>query len=774
MAKSFHYVQIGKQKLKLTNLSKVIYPEAQIVKAEIIEYYLKIAPILLNHLKYRPLSLIRYPDGIQAHQFFQKDRPDWAPEWIKSVLIGKNDPKDYMYLTDEASVVWLANLACLELHIMQITHFELDKPDHFIFDLDPSVGTSFKNVKELAFLIREHLLQFNYHPFIKTSGGKGFHIFVPIDAKWDHKTVFEATQEVAKAMVQKYPGLATLKMKKEARGDKILVDIYRNRASQTVVAPYSMRGKPGAPISMPITWEELEEIESAQAYTIRNVFEVLAERDDIWEGFASYSSPLHTTQKTFTAPKSMDPNPHYKTPGQLEKYAAKRDFEATPEPSPEVVAGSNNQFVVHRHHATRLHYDLRLEKDGVLLSWAVPRGMPPRPGIKRLAVQTEDHPMKYLTFEGEIPKGEYGGGKMWMFYTGKYQITKEKKDGFYFKLSSPQVTGEYRMHNTKAKEWLLERVDNPKFDIQSKKMDFMLADISKKVPAGNLYKYEVKWDGIRTQIVVDEAEIKIYSRSGRDLSSQFPELIEARSSLNVSCAIYDAEVVSLDPQGRPIFKKVIGRMHQKSETKILSMSKSNPVACYIFDCMYMDGRTLINEPWHRRHEWMSDSIRKGSPFRPSEAIEDGNALYEAARKMQLEGIMAKQIKAKYQVGKRSKDWLKIKFRNTADCVIVGYKEGQGQRSVLFGALHIMENRDSKLIYRGKVGTGFDDKRMKEILEAITPHVVEKKTFDDKTEDDKISTWCSPKVYCEIEYASITDNQTFREPVFVRLRPDLNA
>ena len=175
MAKSFQFVQIGKQKLKLTNLTKVIYPETNIIKAEIIEYYLKIAPLLLKHIKYRPLSLIRYPDGIQAHQFFQKDRPKWAPEWIQSVLLGKNDPKDYIFLTDEASVVWLANLACLELHIMQITHFEIEHPDHFIFDLDPSEGTSFQRVVELAFILRNQLQNLNYHPFIKTSGGKGFH-----------------------------------------------------------------------------------------------------------------------------------------------------------------------------------------------------------------------------------------------------------------------------------------------------------------------------------------------------------------------------------------------------------------------------------------------------------------------------------------------------------------------------------------------------------------------------------------------------------------------
>lgn len=772
MAKNYQYVQIGKQKLKLTNLSKIIYPDESIVKAEIIEYYLKIAPLLLRHIKYRPLSLIRYPDGIQAHQFFQKDRPKWAPDWIESVLLGKNDPKDYIYLTDEASVVWLANLACLELHIMQITHFETEHPDHFIFDLDPSPGTSFEQVTELALILKETLEGYDYHPFIKTSGGKGFHIFVPIETSWDHKTVFRAAESIAKETVKNHPLLSTLKMKKDARGDKILIDIYRNRASQTVVAPYSLRGKPGAPVSIPITWSEVNTIQSPQFCTLRNIFKILDERDDVWEGFSSYATTLHT-EKEIQLPitKALEAHAHYKTPDQLDQYAQKRDFNQTPEPAPEIIGGHNNQFVIHRHHATRLHYDLRLEKDGVLKSWAVPRGLPPRPGIKRLAVQTEDHPMKYLTFDGEIPKGEYGGGKMWIFFSGKYKITKQKKDGFYFRLSSPSMTGEYRMHNTKDKEWLLERVDNPVYDVRP--IDFMLASTADKIPAGKMYQYEVKWDGIRVQILIDETEIKILSRSGRDLTEKFPELVELRSKLNVTCAVYDAEIVSLDAQGRPIFKKVIGRMHQTSQSKIESLSKSRPVVCYLFDCLYLDGHSLLREPWHRRRDWMQDSIKKNLLFRGSEAIIDGKALFEAAKKMNLEGIMAKQITSTYVPGKRSKNWLKIKFRKTTDCIIIGYTEGQGERSSLFGALQLAEQIDEQLIYRGKVGTGFDNTKMKEILKAIQPYIIQTKPMPDKLEDERVSTWCTPQVFCEIQYASITDNQTFREPVFIRLRPDLD-
>ena len=287
-----------------------------------------------------------------------------------------------------------------------------------------------------------------------------------------------------------------------------------------------------------------------------------------------------------------------------------------------------------------------------------------------------------------------------------------------------------------------------------------------------MYRYEVKWDGIRVLILIDESNIQILSRSGRDLTSKFPELIESRSRLNVASAIYDAEIVSLDHSGRPIFKKVIGRMHQSNQSKIESLSKSKPVVCYLFDCLYMDGRSLINEPWFRRHEWMLDSIKKNMLFRGSEAIEDGKALYDAAKKMKLEGIMAKHITGTYHPGRRTRDWLKIKFRDTTDCIIIGYTIGQGERSRLFGALHIIEKFNNEVIYRGKVGTGFDQDKMEEILQTIQPHITEQKPILQKTENDLDSIWCAPRILCEIEYASITENQTFREPVFIRLRPDL--
>ncbi len=766
MAK-YQLTQVGKQKIKLSNLEKVLFPESGIIKAELVSYYLQMAPVLLRYIRRRPLSLIRYPDGIQAHQFFQKDKPDWAPDWIESVPLGKREKKEYILATDEASVVWLANLACIELHIRQDKNPNHNKPDFFMFDLDPPEGQSIREVSEIALALRDHILPYGYHPFVKTSGGKGLHIFVPIEPRYDYDTMFETVKSLAQEFTNNHKDVCTLKISKEARKGKMLIDIYRNRGSQTIVAPYSARGREPGPVSMPLTWDMLDQLENPQQYHLRNVAEIVKKEGDHWEGFASFAIPLHTDLEGSRGSSiALPQSKYYKTPEQLKAYRSKRDFEKTPEPMPSVVETEGNAFVIHRHHASRLHYDLRLEKDGTLLSWAVPKGMPHKPGIKRLAVQTEPHPVEYLQFDGVIPKGQYGGGEMWIYARGKYEITKEKKDGFYFHLSSPQLDAEYRMHNTKNKEWLLERVDRDQINILEDKIPVMLCDSARSLPQKLTdYFYEVKWDGIRAIVSIEEGQIKIRSRNQNDLTSRFPELTRLSDSFRVSHGIFDGEIVCLDDKGRPDFKKVIARMHSSNPVKIERLVKSNPVYCYLFDCLYLDGRSLLTEPIERRQTWCKDSIKKGANYRMSEAMDDGAALWEAAKKHSLEGIVAKRRGSKYTMGKRSPDWIKIKYRQQEEVFIIGYTEGEGERADTFKALQVAEMIDDQLVYRGKVGTGFDGRKMKEIFAILKKQDVTLKPVEEKTADEKTTTWIVPRVTCEVEFASITDNGTFREPIF---------
>lgn len=773
MAKKSQWVQVGKRKLEVSNLDKVLFPEDAILKAEIIEYYLKIAPTLLNHVKGRALTLIRFPDGITGESFYQKNRPEWAPDWLEFITLGK-EKKDYIVATEPASLVWLANLAALELHQLHGRKPNYDCPDYLVFDLDPPEGYDFRKIVEIAFPLKEHIESFGYTPFVKTTGGKGIHICCPVEPRWDFSTVFDAAQLIAKPFIEKFPNETTLHIKKEARKGRVLIDIYRIRSGQSIVSPYSLRGRHGGPVSMPLTWDELKKVTNPKEFNIRNAYEKVIADGDAWEGMNAFAVELHTHRTEKVKAKKLPPNKKHKTPEQLETYEKKRDFEKTPEPKPQLLPGGNNNFVIHRHHASHLHYDLRLEQDGVLKSWAVPRGFPQRPGVKRLAVQTEDHPMEYLTFDGKIPKGQYGAGEMWIYATGKYEITKEKKDGFYFKLNSKEITGEYRVYRIKPKEYLMELVDPPQIDWLRDDIEPMLSDTVTKVPVGDEYLYELKWDGIRALISFEDGKVRIRTRNQNDITAQFPELQVAEKAFRGTCGLFDAEIICVDKTGRPEFKKVISRMMATGESNILKQSRINPCFCYIFDCLYLDGRPLINDPLWKRKEWLKDAVKFDTPYRITEFVDDGVSLFNAAKEYSLEGIMVKRRDGKYLPGKRSDLWKKVKVQQSGEVFIIGYTAGKGDRSKTFGALHVAEQIDNDYHYRGKVGTGFDDATMKEIIQVINavPKLKKSPQVIGKLLDEKISTWIEPSVIAEVSYSRITPDKMFREPVFIRLRPDL--
>ena len=771
--KNTQWAQVGKRKLELSNLDKILFPEDDVLKAEIIEYYLKIAPTILNHIKGRALTMIRFPDGVHGESFYQKNRPEWAPDWIEFETLGSVE-KDYIIATEPALLVWLANLAGLEIHQLHSRRPHFDKPDYMVFDLDPPEGYDFKKVIPIAFNLKEHVEGYGYTTFVKTTGGKGIHICCPLEPQQDFSTVFDAAQSIAQPFVEKYPNETTLHIKKDARKGRVLVDIYRIRSGQSIVSPYSLRARIGAPVSMPITWDELRDVKDPKMFNIRTAVEKVLADGDAWESFGAFAVELHT-HRTQKNAKKLPASKKHKTPEQLETYEKKRDFKKTPEPAAQIVTGGNNNFVVHRHHASHLHYGLRLEQEGVLKSWAVPRGLPPRPGIRRLAVQTEDHPMEYLTFNGKIPKGQYGGGDMWIYALGKYQITKEKKDGFYFRLNSREMTGEYRMHRTKEKEYLLERVDEPQVDFINQFIEPMLSETRDTPPKGDDYIYEVKWDGIRALITYEEGKMKIVTRNQNNVTKHFPELLEGEKAFRATNAVFDAEIVHLDSAGKPVFKKVINRMMTSGDSAIQKASKVTPCYCYIFDCLYLDGRSLLNEPLVKRKEWLKDSVRDDTPYRVSDYVDDGHSLLEAAREHGLEGIMAKKADSKYLPGKRTDCWYKIKIRQSSEVYVIGYTKGKGERGITFGALHIAEKIGDDFHYRGKVGTGFDDATIKEILNFLKQvKTIKRADVIGTLLDERISVWLEPRAIAEVSYSKLTPDKMFREPVFIKLRPDISV
>lgn len=768
MAAQKTHVQVGRRTLQLSNLDKILYPKDGFTKAEIIQYYLEVAPFFLRYGKYRPLSLVRYPEGVGGEEFFQKDLPQWRPDWITHFRAGKERKKDYVTVTEEATLVWLANLACLELHQLHYRSGNPGKPDYIVYDLDPPEGLPFSGVKEIALSLKNFLERFGYHVYLKTSGGKGLHLVTPVIPEYSSDECFEAAQDLASQFVKQEPS-TTLAMRKDARKGRILIDIFRNRESQTIIAAYSLRGREGAPVSFPILWEDLESLESSGAFTLVNAMDTLRSKGDVWEGMDAYAVHLHThiTQKNSESENNNPPGEKHKTPQQLANYQQKRDFLITPEPIPSQDTGEGHGFVVHRHDASHLHYDLRIEKDGVLMSWAVPKGMPAYPGDKRLAVQTEDHPLKYLQFEGEIPKGEYGGGLMLICARGRYTITKKKKDGFYFTLSSHMLNGEFRIHKTKNNEWLLERVDVPSPSWLEEFNPPMLAEQQERVPMGENLRYELKWDGIRASISIRDGRVKIYSRGGHIITNQFPELNQAEA-FRVKSGVFDGEIVCFDDEGKPDFKKVMKRFQAKGTTTINRLAGNSPAFLYLFDVLYTDGVPLINHSLGKRRLILEGSIRlKTGNIRLSDMLEDGEELFEATRAMGLEGIMCKDITRKYSPGKRMDHWVKVKVRNEADVEVVGFTYGKGSLQNSLGALHLIENVGGEYIYRGKVGTGFTDAARKKISKSLSQEEhLSQATKDMPVPADNQAVWLKYPKGARVRYASVNPGGVFREPVFI--------
>src|SRR5690606_33801228 len=420
MAASGRVVQVDGRRLRVTNLDKVVYPETGTTKGEILAYYSHVAPAMLPHVRGRPVTRKRWVDGVgtakdPAESFFTKQLEQGAPDWVRRMPIEHSDgPKEYPLADDVATLVWFAQIAALELHVPQwrFTHSGgRARPDRLVLDLDPGPGVGLAECAEVARIARGILTGMGLEPLPVTSGSKGIHLYARLPTTGDgtgrqtSDEVSAVAKELARLIEADHPELATHVMAKSARGGKVFIDWSQNSASKTTIAPYSLRGRARPWVAAPRTWEELDDPDLRHL----EFGEVLDRLDAGIDPFAALAPPSPA----------------------LAAYLAKRDAARTPEPMPRtayVGGGGAPRFVIQEHHASRLHYDLRIERDGVLISWAVPKGVPETADRNHLAVMTEPHPMEYLTFEGEIPRGEYGAGSMTVWDTGTVALEKWRDD----------------------------------------------------------------------------------------------------------------------------------------------------------------------------------------------------------------------------------------------------------------------------------------------------------------------------------------------------------
>ena len=454
----------------------------------------------------------------------------------------------------------------------------------------------------------------------------------------------------------------------------------------------------------------------------------------------------------------------------LNEYRRKRDPQQTPEPFGKGKRGKRPIFVIQRHDARRLHYDFRLERNGALASWAVPKGVPMEPGVRVLAVHVEDHPLGYASFEGEIPKGQYGAGTVEIWDSGTYELLEEKRDGgLTVRLHGARLEGTWMLvpaHlDGDEKNWLLIRKRDDAAEEVRNDYRPMLATLSGELPSGDEWLFEVKWDGYRALGYVREGSVRLVSRNGNDLTQRFPQVSRALAqAVRSPVCVVDGEVCALDESGRPSFSAM-----QQGKP-------GTPIVYAVFDLLELDGRPVVDLPLTERRDRLEELLDASDrTIQLSAAFDDGNALYDAALEQRLEGVMAKKRGSRYAEGRRTRDWLKIKTHGRQEFVICGYTRGQGRREGRFGALVLGTNRDGELVWVGNCGTGFSDRVIDELLAKLEPLRRDASPFREVPKMPKVRkgdvAWVEPKLVAEVSFVEWTHDGHLRAPSFEGLRED---
>ena len=496
-----------------------------------------------------------------------------------------------------------------------------------------------------------------------------------------------------------------------------------------------------------------------------------------------------------------------KSPSNLDLYRKKRDPGRTPEPFGVGRAASGSRFVIQKHGARRLHYDLRLEMDGVLKSWAVPKGPSIRAHEKRLAVHVEDHPVEYADFEGIIPPDNYGAGSVIVWDRGQYRLTKAGEP--VEQLEGGKLEVEFFGHKMRGlwtlarmskseKDWLLlkkadsfagtdelierypqsvisgltleeiadlpaklselrehlQKLKAPKKTFSARSQPLMLATLQELPFSEPEWIFEIKYDGVRVLAERNGDTVELYGRNGTQITNRYPELREALKKLPIEHFVIDGEIVALDERGQPSFQRLQARMHLTSARDIQLGVAAAPVEGFFFDCLALDGHDLRSVPLISRKEFLKSFLPLlGQAHYSDHVVEAGEAFFDACSERGLEGIVAKKANSRY-VGGRSRDWIKVKCQRRQEFVIGGYTDPQGERTY-FGALHLGLYRDQKLVYVSKVGTGFDTKTLKSIWEKMQPLAQAKSPFVEKSPTGRGHHWVEPKLVCEVRFSDWT-------------------
>jgi bifunctional non-homologous end joining protein LigD len=856
------------RELRVSNLNKVYWPGDGITKGDLLAYYWNVAELLLPHLRDRPLTMKRMPNGLAGEPFYEKQVPAHAPEWLPTAAVPTEEDSrvvEFVLAQDLASLLYVVNLGCIEMHPLHSRAGSLDRPDYAFFDLDPFEPYTYEDVRTVAKLIKVVLDGLGLRGYAKTSGATGMQVFVPLDGTHTHSDAREFVERVGRLVVRAYPEKATMAWPVADRAGKIFIDHQMNRSGANIASVYSLRPLPGAPVSTPLDWDELDDDLEPDDFRIDNVWERFADGDrfaPVLEDKQSLSAAMEALGLTPGAPEEPRSRPRFPPKrttrpadrASLDEYVAKRDFARTPEPSgtpepappsdgapvgrvahrgegdarlstapqeaapqepqevasqePQEVASQEPQevasqeaapvarmpevahpagltevapleegrrFTVQQHHARRLHHDVRFEQDGVLVSFAVPKRLPEEPGLRHLAVNTEDHPLDYLTFSGSIPAGEYGGGEVRLFDLGTYEPLEVADGKLTVRLHGSRYKGaEYHLFRTRDRDWLVilkGKVSLPQ-PAPPPTYEPMMAVLTAEAFDDDEWLFEVKWDGHRCLANLGQAT-RLTSRTTRDMTAQFPELIDMHRQLAARNAVVDGEIVALDRDGRPSFERMQDRFHRTPEE--LARNKGRvPVQFLAFDLLWLDGQPLLDLPLVERRARLEEVLVETRDIRLSQVVEgNGTDFFEQVRALELEGIVAKRAASCYRPGIRSSDWRKIKALCLQDCVIVGWTPGKGGRAATLGSLLLAVYDGGRLRYAGNVGTGFTHAFLADLLARLAALEVDKPQFEgfEGTPRPRGARFVRPELVCEVEYLRWTQDDKLRASSFKGLRPD---
>ena len=769
--------KFGGKELTISNPDKVMYSDNRFTKSQVIEFYASIAPYVLPHIKERPITMKRFPNGVGGTHFYEKDAPSFTPSWIKKFAIprtGETSMIRYILLNDLPSLVWSANMANLEIHPFLAKAPQIERPTMLVFDLDPGEGADIFSACEAAFHVKDVLDRLNLKSFVKVSGSKGIHLHVPLNTNVTYEVTQPFAKSIAQLLAREHPNLIVSEMPKTKRRGKVFVDWSQNAEYKSTVAVYSLRAKANRPfVAMPVSWNDLTEAikkgDAAQLFIEPDL--ALRRLKKIGDLFAPVLKLKQTLPEPFLELMSKEPEAHrQRRTKALDAYRRKRDFTKTPEPGPALPKssgqGSRKLFVIQKHAARRLHYDFRLEMSGTLKSWAMPKGPPYELNERRLAVAVEDHPMDYAKFEGIIPRGEYGGGTVMVWDIGTYELI----DGNYWQgklhifLSGKKLKGEWVLVKDAARDgkdnvWYCIKagasVAPPSIDeedssaLSRRSMDEIAGaadavwhsnrngadaivqtdsasdETLDPLPKGKVQFIEPMLAKSVTELPQDRRawiyEVKVDGYRclvGKDQSAV--KLWSRRGNLFNQDFPGLARACAALPADTLVDGEVVALDQQgRMSFNLLQhrRSQASAIRFYAFDLLVYKGHSTLNLEISERHDLLAQALANvDGDVQLMQRFETSPAeLIRAAKRLGFEGIIAKRRDSLYEPGKRSGAWVKYKINQGQEFVIGGYTPGHPFDAVIVGYY-----RDGQLIYAAKVRNGFVPRIRREVAKRLKP------------------------------------------------------